>query len=66
MTHTTRLLIEHVGAMGYTMTMAHADGQDVVEAINDKTGERFVTRAVDLYEATCEVAAMVGIELEDG
>lgn len=53
MTHTTRILIEHIGDMGYTMTIGHANGQDVVEAPSDTTGELFVARALDLYEAAC-------------
>ena len=52
--------------MGYTMTTTHMDGQDVVEAMSERTGERFVARTRDTYTAACEVAAMVGIELEDG
>ena len=49
--------------MGYTMTISHVDGQDVVEAIDDKKGERFVAPGGGLYEAACRVTAVVGNEI---
>jgi len=42
------------------------DGQHAVKTVAENTGEIFVVRGPDLYDAACELAGQVGIELEDG
>ena len=41
------------------------DGQSVVEAVNEETGETLVVRGDHLYEVVIEPASQRGIELED-
>ena len=37
----TKALIEVIGDSGYTMQLYGADGQDVIEAVNQRRGEMF-------------------------
>lgn len=62
----TKALIELVGDNGYRVEIGCTDGQPVVVAVDERTGERFVVRGDDLYETVCELAVQVGIALEDG
>ncbi len=55
-----------IGAAGSTVQQYGQDGQNVVEAVNEETGETFVVRGDDLYEVVVELAQQCGIELEDG
>ncbi len=63
---TTEALIEVIGDSGFTVQLHAADGQDLIEAVDQRTGEAFVVRGDDLYTAVVELARQVGIELEDG
>lgn len=45
----------------FSRNSAAADGQDVIEAMNQRTGEMFVVRGDDLYTAVVELARQVGI-----
>ena len=59
---TTRVVIETIRASGYALQVnSHA-----VTAIHKCTGEQFVVSGKTLYDAACELATQVGIELEDG
>ena len=62
----TKAIIETIGAAGFTVQLYGQDGQNVVEAVNEKTDETFVVRGEDLYEVVVELAQQCGIELEDG
>ena len=62
----TKTLIEVIGDSGYTVQLHAATGQDIVEAVNQRTGEAFVVRGDDLYTAVVKLARQVGIEVEDG
>ena len=62
----TKALIEVIGDSGFTVQLYGADGQDVIEAMNQRTGEMFVVRGDDLYLVVVELARQVGIELDDG
>ena len=62
----TKAVIETIGGNGYRVEIGYTDALPVVVAIDEQTGERFVVRGDDLYETVCEVAAQVGIELDDG
>ena len=67
MDSTTKATIETIGNAGYSvMTGADSDGNSVVEATNNTTGERFIVRGKDLYAAVVKLAQQVGIDLEDG
>lgn len=64
---TTKALIEVIGDAGYVvMVGADSNGNSVVEATDEKTGERFVVRGDDRNTAVVALAERVGIELEDG
>ena len=64
---TTKALIETIDDTGYmVMTGADSHGNSVVEATDERTGEKFVVRADDLYAAVVELAQQVGIDLEGG
>ncbi len=43
-----------------------ADGQDVIDAVNQRTGEAFLVRGDDSYTAVVDPAQQVAVELEDG
>jgi len=58
----TKSLIEVIGDSGYDIMIAN----NVIEAIDHKTGERFIVRCSNLYDGSVELAQQVGIELEDG
>ena len=58
----TKSLIEVIGDSGYDIMI----GNNVIEAIDQKTGERFIIRCSNLYDGSVELAEQVGIELEDG
>ncbi len=63
----TTALIETISNAGYSlMTGADSDGNSVVEATDERTGEKFVVRGDDLYTAVVELAQQVGLDLEDG
>ena len=63
----TKALIESVGALGYCVQMPPDDaGRWIIEATHLETAERFVVRADELYDAACELAEQIGIELKDG
>lgn len=63
----TQALIETIGGAGYdVLVRADSDGNSVVEATDEKTGEVFVVRADSPYAAAVELAKQVGIELADG
>lgn len=63
----TKALIEVIGDSGYTvMVGADSDGNSVIEATDEKSGEHFVVRAATLYKAVVELAEQIGIDLEDG
>ena len=57
-------ILESIGHAGYVVVTGADDGQHLVEAIDQETGERFIVRGPKLYEATMELAQQVGIELE--
>ena len=61
----TKALIETIGDAGYhVLSGADSDGNSVVEATDEKTGECFIVRGNGLYQAVCERAQQVGIDLE--
>lgn len=63
----TKAIVETVGNAGYgVMVGATSDGNSVIEATDEKSGEHFVVRAATLYKAVVELAEQIGIELEDG
>lgn len=57
----TKSLIEVIGDGGYDIQI----GSNTIEAIDQKTGERFIVRCSNLYDGSVELAQQVGIELED-
>ena len=59
-------IIGTIGAAGFTVQLYGQDGQNVVEAVNEETGETFVVCGDDLYLVVVELAQQCGIELEDG
>ena len=61
----TKAILETIGVAGYAVSIGADNGLPVVEAIDNKTGERFVVRG-ELDEAAVELAEQVGVELEDG
>ena len=63
---TTKAVIETIGGAGFTVQLYGKNGQNVVEAVNEKTDETFVVRGDDLYLVVVELAQQCGIELEDG
>ena len=56
----TKALIEGIGDSGFTVQLCGVDGRDVIEAMNQRTGEAFVVRRDDLYLAVVELAQQVG------
>lgn len=62
----TKALIETIGDAGFAVQVCASEGQHVIEAVREETGERFVIRGTDLYRASVELAQQAGIELEDG
>ena len=58
----TKSLIEVIGDCGYDIMIGH----NTIEAIDKKTGERFIVRCSNLYDGSVELAQQVGIELQDG
>ncbi len=64
---TTKALIKTVGDAGYSVvTGADSHGNSVVEATEERTGEKFVVRADDLYTAVVVLAQQVGVDVMDG
>ena len=64
---TIKAIIETIGDAGLSvMTGADRHGNAIVEASDERIGEKFVVRADDLYTAVVELAQHVGIELDDG
>ncbi len=61
-----KAVIETIGDAGFVVEIGYTVGQPVVVAVNENTGERFVVRGEDLYEAVVELAEQVGIKLDDG
>ena len=57
----SKAILETIGGAGYIVVTGADNGQHVVEAIDQKTGERFIVRGPKLYEATMELAEQVGI-----
>ena len=63
----TKATIEVIGGAGFVVSiMGDGNGNHVVEAVNDKTGERFLVRSENIDDAVIELAEQVGIELRDG
>lgn len=62
----TKALIETIGDAGFTVQVGASEGQHVIEAIRETSGERFVVRGNDLYRVAVELAQQAGIDLEDG
>ncbi len=62
----TKPTVETIGAAGVTVELYGQDGQNVVEAVNEKTVETFVVRGDDLYLVLVELAQQCGIKPEDG
>lgn len=63
----TNTLIETIGDAGYSvMTGADSHGNSVAEATDERTGEKFVVRADDLYAAVVVLAQQVGVDVTDG
>ncbi len=64
---TTKAVIASIVGIGYAVQpRTDDDGNVVAQAANSETAERFIVRGSDLYDAVCELAQQVGIELEDG
>lgn len=61
----TEVLIETIGEAGFVVQNGVSHGQHVVEAVSERTGERFVVRAPRLCDAAVQIARQVGIEAED-
>ena len=61
---TTRVILETIGGLDYVVHIEHRRGVYVVSAVGDD--ERFIVRGPDSYQAACELAQAVGIDLEDG
>ncbi len=59
----TRVLLEHIGELGYIVGVALCDGHVVTATAPD--GERWTVRGPDLYKAVCELAVQVGAELTE-
>lgn len=55
MDYVTKSLIEVIGDSGYDIMI----GSSTVEAIDKKTGERFIVRCSDLYDGSVELAQRV-------
>ena len=62
LTREAQFIIEMIGELGYVVSV----GSMVVEAVHEETGEKFMVRGRNIYEAVCELAWQVGIDLEDG
>ena len=63
----TTALLELIGAQGFTVSFEYDDfRRPIASASAHETGETFVVRHDTLYAATCELAELVGIELDDG
>ena len=62
MNSVTKSLIQVIGDSGYDIMI----GTNVIEAVDQVTGERFIIRCSNLYDGSIELAQQVGIELEDG
>ena len=63
----TKVLVETIDDTGYRVDIA-ADGYGTytVTAVGYHDGERFIVRGPDLYETVIELAAQIGMDLEDG
>ena len=61
---TNKALIETIGAAGYHVLIGAAHGSPVVEAVWERTAERFIVHSERVYETVVEVARQVGIELD--
>ena len=61
---TAKAWVETLGAAGRAVMIgADNDGNSVVEAIREKTDERFAVGAEELHDAAVELAQHVGVEL---
>ena len=60
----TKSLIETIGNVGYDIQIGAEKGCHIIEAVEQETGERFIIRCSDLYEAAVELAQQIGFELE--
>lgn len=61
----TKALIETIGGAGYAVVVGGANWYPCVEAIDGRTGERFIVRGADVHSAAVELAEQIGIDLED-
>jgi hypothetical protein len=61
---TDKLILEHIGSLGYAITITAG----CVEAVHERTGELHRVRFDDgdRYKAACQLAKLVGVELDDG
>jgi hypothetical protein len=50
---TTRIILEHIGELGYVVEVAYASGHVVTATA--ATGERWAVRGDDLYAVACEL-----------
>lgn len=65
-TPATKATVEVIGGARFVVSlMGDGQGNHVAEAVNDKTGERFVVRSENIDDAVIELAERVGIELRD-
>ncbi len=58
--------METIGDAGYNVLIGAAGGCPVVEAMSQETGERFIVRSENLYDAAVELAEQLGFDLRDG
>ncbi len=64
---TTKAVIASIVGIGYAVQLrTEDDGNVVAQAANSETAERFVVRGSDLYDAVCELAQQVGLDLNNG
>ena len=59
-----KLILEQIGELGYIVQV----GAGFVHAVDSQTGEiyRVAHEPGSHYQAVCELAQLVGLELEDG
>lgn len=61
----TATIIRHIEGLGYTVEVG-TFGYRIRMVATGPDGQRYVVNADDEYQAACELAQLVGIELEDG
>ena len=59
---TDKVILEHLGSLGYAITVTAG----CIEAVHEQTGELHRVRFDDKYKAACQLARLVGIDLLDG